>query len=86
MTELNLYKTRQLSAVQYVLALHQPEDRVDVLVRNRVREQTLQRRGWRERFEKFLTQLTDVPTAEGPIPRHPQSELVQIQATNGGGN
>ena len=154
MTELNFYKTRQLSAVQYVLALHQPQDRVAVLVRNRVREQTLRRilcaediarsrfkigsrskimqvptcilrgielvfvyraknsaaalclggkknllrlqqdfplteagrRGWRERFEKFLTQLTDVPTAEGPTPRHPQSELVQIQATNGGGN
>jgi hypothetical protein len=29
--------------VQYVLALHQPEDRVAVLVRNRVREQTMQR-------------------------------------------
>ena len=43
MTELNLFKTRQLSAVQYVLALHQPEDRVAVLVRNRVREQTMRR-------------------------------------------
>ena len=43
MTELNLFQTRQLSAPQYVLALHQPEDRVAVLVRNRVREQTMQR-------------------------------------------
>lgn len=43
MTELNLFKTRQLSAPQYVLALHQPEDRVAVLVRNRLREQTMQR-------------------------------------------
>ena len=43
MTELDLFKTRQLSAAQYVLALHQPEDRVAVLVRNRVREQTMQR-------------------------------------------
>ena len=41
MTELNLFKTRQRSAVQYVLTLHQPEDRVAVLVRNRVREQTM---------------------------------------------
>jgi hypothetical protein len=43
MTELNLFKTRQLSVVQYVLALHQPEVRVAVLVRNRVREQTMRR-------------------------------------------
>ena len=31
MTELNLFKARQLSAAQYVLALHQPQDRVAVL-------------------------------------------------------
>ena len=43
MTELNLFKARQLSAAQYVLALHQPQDRVAVLVRNRVREQTMRR-------------------------------------------
>jgi len=43
MTELNLFKARPLSAAQYVLALHQPEDRVAMLVRNRVREQTMQR-------------------------------------------
>jgi hypothetical protein len=43
MTQLNLFKTRLLSAAQYVLALHQPEDRVAVLVRNRLREQTVQR-------------------------------------------
>ena len=43
MTELNPFKARHLSASQYVLALHQPEDRAAVLVRNRVREQTMQR-------------------------------------------
>ena len=43
MTELNLFKTRQLLAAQYVLAIHQPEDRVAVLVRNRARERTMQR-------------------------------------------
>src|SRR5437762_13270425 len=43
MTGLNLFKARQLSAAQYVLALHQLRDRVAVLVRNRVREQTMQR-------------------------------------------
>lgn len=43
MTELNLFKARHLSAAQYVLALHPPEDRIAVLVRNRVREQTMQR-------------------------------------------
>src|ERR1700719_2324942 len=43
MTELHLFKARQLSAAQYVLALHQPADRAAILVRNRVREQTIQR-------------------------------------------
>jgi hypothetical protein len=43
MTDKNFFKTRHLSTVQYILALHQPEDRVAVLVRNRVREQTMQR-------------------------------------------
>ena len=43
MTVLNSFTPRQLSAVQYVLALHQPEDRVAVLVRNRARSQTMQR-------------------------------------------
>ncbi len=43
MTELNSFKTRQLSAVQNVLALRQPQDRVAVLVRNRVREQPMRR-------------------------------------------
>jgi hypothetical protein len=36
-------KPKQLSAPQYVLALHRPEDRIAVLVRNRTREQTMQR-------------------------------------------
>jgi hypothetical protein len=43
MTELNSFKTRQLSAVQNVLALRQPQDRGAVLVRNRVREQPMRR-------------------------------------------
>jgi hypothetical protein len=34
---------QMLSASEYVLALHSPEDRVAVLVRNRTRKQTLQR-------------------------------------------
>jgi hypothetical protein len=34
---------RTLSASEYVLALHAPEDRVAVVVRNRVRAQTMQR-------------------------------------------
>ena len=43
MTVLNSFTPRKLSAAQYVLALHQPEDRVAVLVRNRARAQTIQR-------------------------------------------
>jgi len=41
-------------------------------------------RGWRERFEKFFTQLTNVPTAEGCTRQKLQSELVQIRPTNKG--
>ena len=43
MTALNSFTPRRLPAAQYVLALHQPEDRVAVLVRNRARAQTIQR-------------------------------------------
>lgn len=43
MTNTNSYVPRTLSAAQYVLALHAPDDRVAVLVRNRFREQTIQR-------------------------------------------
>jgi hypothetical protein len=43
MTAVNSFTPKQLSAAQYVLALHQPEDRVAVLVRNRARAQTIQR-------------------------------------------
>ena len=43
MTALNSFTTRKLSAAQYVLALHQRDDRVAVLVRNRARAQTTQR-------------------------------------------
>jgi hypothetical protein len=43
MTQLNLFKARHLSAAQCVPTLHQPEDRVAVLARSRLREQTMQR-------------------------------------------
>src|SRR5258705_106775 len=43
MTPVTSFQPRQLSAAQYVLALHQPEDRVALLVRNRARAQTIQR-------------------------------------------
>lgn len=43
MTALNSFTPRKLLDAQYVLALHQPEDRVAVLVRNRTRAQTMQR-------------------------------------------
>jgi hypothetical protein len=41
--ERNLFKPMHLSAPEYVLALHRPEDRVAVLIRNRTRGQTMQR-------------------------------------------
>jgi hypothetical protein len=37
------FETRELSAPEYVLALHEPEDQIPVLLRNRSRSQTLQR-------------------------------------------
>jgi hypothetical protein len=37
------FSPRTLSASEYVLALHAPEDRIAVVVRNRVRAQTMQR-------------------------------------------
>lgn len=43
MTAVNSFTPKQLSAAQYVLALHQPQDRVAVLVRSRARPQTIQR-------------------------------------------
>ena len=43
MTSPRLFTPRMLSASEYVLALHSPEDRVAVLVRNRARAQTMQR-------------------------------------------
>lgn len=43
MNEPSRFSRQLLSASQYVLALHPPEDCVAVLVRNRVREQTMQR-------------------------------------------
>ena len=43
MTNTNSYVPRTLPAPDYVLALHAPDDRVAVLVRNRSREQTMQR-------------------------------------------
>jgi hypothetical protein len=43
MTNPTPFSRRMLSASEYVLALHSPEDRVAVLVRNRDRGQTVQR-------------------------------------------
>jgi hypothetical protein len=43
MNEPGQFSRRMLSASEYVLALHSPEDRVAVLLRNRVRGQTMQR-------------------------------------------
>jgi DNA primase RepB-like protein len=43
MSDLSAFTPRFLSAPQYVLALHEPQDHVAVLVRNRRREQTMQR-------------------------------------------
>jgi hypothetical protein len=43
MTKTNAFTPRLLSASQYVLALHRPEDRIALLLRNRPRGQTMQR-------------------------------------------
>ena len=43
MSDLSAFTPRFLSAHEYVLALHEPNDHVAVLVRNRSREQTMQR-------------------------------------------
>jgi hypothetical protein len=43
MTQTNAFTPRLLSASEYVLALHRPEDRVALLLRNRARGQTMQR-------------------------------------------
>jgi hypothetical protein len=43
MSDVSAFTPRFLSAPQYVLALHEPQDHVAVLVRNRRREQTMQR-------------------------------------------
>jgi hypothetical protein len=43
MSDVSTSTPRFLSAPEYVLALHEPQDHVAVLVRNRAREQTMQR-------------------------------------------
>lgn len=43
MSDVSAFTPRFLSAPEYVLALHEPNDRVAVLIRNRGREQTMQR-------------------------------------------
>jgi hypothetical protein len=43
MSGLSVFTPKFLSAPEYVLALHEPNDRIAVLVRNRCREQTIQR-------------------------------------------
>jgi hypothetical protein len=64
MTEKNPFTPRQLSCSEYVLALHRPEDRVAVVVRNRPRGQTIQRILLAEdvaslRFRDWLEQEND---------------------------
>jgi hypothetical protein len=54
------FEARSLSAPEYVLALHEPTDNVPVLLRNRVRGQTLQRIASAEaiaspEFQRWLT-------------------------------
>jgi len=43
MSDVSAFTPRFLSAPEYVLALHEPNDHVAVLIRNRGREQTMQR-------------------------------------------
>lgn len=43
MKDIYFFTPKQLSAPQYLFALHRPDDRVAVLVRNRARAQTIQR-------------------------------------------
>jgi hypothetical protein len=43
MKDTYFFAPKQFSAPQYVFALHRPDDRVAVLVRNRARSQTIQR-------------------------------------------
>jgi hypothetical protein len=43
MTDMTSFTPRHLSATEYVLALHRPDDRVAALVRNRARGQVMQR-------------------------------------------
>jgi hypothetical protein len=43
MTQTKAFTPRLLSASEYVLALHSPEDRVAILLRNHARRQTMQR-------------------------------------------
>ena len=54
------FEAKSLSAPEYVLALHEPADNVPVLLRNRVRGQTLQRIASAEtiaspEFQRWLT-------------------------------
>ena len=43
MNQQHQFEARDLSAPEYVLALHEPEDKIAVVLRNRTRGQTLQR-------------------------------------------
>jgi hypothetical protein len=43
MTDKDAFRSRHLSAAEYVLVVHRPEDRVAILLRNRERGQTMQR-------------------------------------------
>jgi len=60
-SEQRQFEARDLSAPEYVLALHEPEDKIAVLLRNRTRGQTLQRIASAEtvagpEFQRWLTQ------------------------------
>jgi hypothetical protein len=64
MTNGHSFLPRPLTASQYVLTLHEPNDRVAILVRNRSREQIMQRISRAEdiahpSFQKWLQQQND---------------------------
>ncbi len=79
---------QMLSASEYVLALHSPEDRFAVLVRNRTRKANpathprrrgnrkpaISSRSFSHNFRTFLLRRV-------LLPRQPQSGLVQIKPT-----
>lgn len=64
MSETSSFVARYLSAREYVLALHEPDDHAAILVRNRLRKQTIQRilpveAIANERFQHWLQQQNE---------------------------